>query len=123
MILLPRAAGTVNAPPLMIVPAGAVVIEVTWQMLQPTALKRDAPVCASDVAARAASRGGAFDERMNSAKAAMSLSGSSPQVALGILAQGVLSGTVSKPEPKPTKRPKLVFSVRLKRLVMPCSLR
>src|SRR3954470_24087697 len=99
MILLPRVAGTVNSPPLIIVPAGAVVIEVTWQMLQPTALKRDAPACASAVAARAVSRGGAFDERMISAKAVMSSSASSPQVLPGMFAQGVLSATVSKPEP------------------------
>src|SRR5215471_5093592 len=96
MILLPRAAGTVNAPPLITVPAGEVVIDVTWQMLQPIALKRDAPVWASDVAASAVSRGGALSARMKRAKTSMSLSVSSG------------SGTVSKAA---TELPREVFSV------------
>src|SRR5205085_7134 len=120
MFLLPRAAGTVNAPPLIKVPAAAVVIVRTWQMEQPTWSKSCEPVMASEVLATALSRGGALDERMKAAKALMSSSGSSPQLTLALLAQGWLSETWSKAA---TERPSEVFSVRLKRLVMPCSLR
>ena len=63
MILLPSAAGTMNWPPLNEVPAGAVVIEVTWQMLQPMLVNSCAPATASDVAASTVSRGGTFNER------------------------------------------------------------
>ena len=72
MILLPSAAPTVSAPPLITVPTAAVVIERVWQMLQPIALNRFDPATAFAVAARAASRGGAFVARMNAAKASMS---------------------------------------------------
>src|SRR5205823_13853632 len=89
MILLPRAASTVSAPPLMTVPTEEVVIDVTWQMLQPMLLNRLDPAMASAVAARAVSRGGAFVARMNSANATMSSSGSSPQVPAGGLLQAV----------------------------------
>ena len=41
----------VNAPPLMTVPAGAVVIERVWQMLQPIASNSCDPALASAVAA------------------------------------------------------------------------
>src|SRR6266496_3515850 len=129
MILLPRAAGTLNAPPLILVPAGAVVIERTWQMAQPIWLNRFEPATMSELgvpfepSSAPGPRGGAFVARMNLAKATMSSSGSSPQFTLGLLAHGALSGTGSNPEPKPTKRPLDVFSVRLKRLVMPCSFR
>src|SRR5229473_3542244 len=96
MILLPRAAGTVNAPPLISVPVGAVVIEAMWQISQPTAWKREAPTCASLVAARAASRDGALLALMNRANASISLSGSSPHTTFGLLLQGVVSGTSSQ---------------------------
>src|SRR6266567_594084 len=129
MILLPRAAGTVNAPPLITEPAGKVVIERTWHMLHPIWLKRFEPATMSGLGAplepssAPGPRGGAFVARINLAKALMSSSPSSPQFTLGLLAHGWLSGTGSNPEPNPTKRPREVFSVRLKRLVMPCSLR
>src|SRR6266436_7984540 len=95
MILLPRAAGTVNAPPLMSVPAGAVVRLVMWQMSQPTAWKSEPPVWASEVAASLVSREGTLLALMNWAKASMSLSGSSPQTTFGLLLHGVLSETSS----------------------------
>src|SRR6185369_8055849 len=43
MILLPRAAGTVNAPPLIEVPGAAVVKVRVWQTLQPTELNNESP--------------------------------------------------------------------------------
>src|ERR1051325_2184155 len=43
MILLPRAAGTVNAPRLIKVPGAAVTKVRVWQTLQPTALKSESP--------------------------------------------------------------------------------
>src|SRR6185503_18348927 len=43
MILLPRAVGTVNAPPLMDVPGAAVVNVRVWQTLQPTELNNESP--------------------------------------------------------------------------------
>src|SRR5207244_2685428 len=89
MILLPSAAGTVNCPPFITVPVGAVVIEVTWQMLQPTELNNAAPVCASAVAARAVSRDGAFVALINLAKWSMSSNPSGPKGSSG-------SGTVSQ---------------------------
>jgi hypothetical protein len=39
MILLPRASGTVNAPPSMEVPGGAVTMALTWQVAQPIVSK------------------------------------------------------------------------------------
>src|SRR2546423_15398661 len=123
MFLLPRAAGTVNAPALIRVPGAEGVMVRTWQMLQPTWSKSCEPVIASEVFATAVSRGGALDERMKAAKALMSSSPSSPQVTLALLAHGWLSATGSNPEPKPTNLPSEVFSTRLKRLVIPCSLR
>src|SRR6266705_4257427 len=129
MILLPRAAGTVNVLPFINEPAGKVVIERTWQMAHPIWLKRFEPATMSgfgvpfEPSSAPGPRGGAFVARINLAKATMSSSGSSPQFTLALLAHGWLSGTGSKPEPNPTKRPREVFSVRLKRLVMPCSLR
>ena len=39
MILLPSSGGTVKAPPLIRVPGGTVVIDVTWQIAQPIWLK------------------------------------------------------------------------------------
>src|SRR3984885_9545245 len=43
MILSPRASGTVNMPPSITVPVGAVVMDCTWQTLQPTRLKSSWP--------------------------------------------------------------------------------
>src|SRR6266571_147950 len=114
MILLPRAGGTVNAPPLIRVPGGAVVSDCMWQMSQPTEWKSEAPTCASLVDANLASREGAFVALMNRAKASMSLSGSSPQTTLGLLLQRVVSGTSSH---------KVVTSLVLNLLVIPISFR
>src|SRR5207244_11009567 len=108
MILLPSDAGTMNAPPLMLVPTAAVVMLVTWQMLQPIWLNRFDPATASAVPASAASRGGALVERMKFAKTAMSLSTSSG------------SGTLSNAA---TELPSDVFSVGCRRLVTPISFR
>src|SRR5439155_10431943 len=88
MILLPSAAGTVKAPPLITVPTADVVIEGVWQIVQPMLLKRLEPATASDVPASAASRGGALVDRMKSANVAMSSSPSSPQLTLGADAHG-----------------------------------
>src|SRR5947208_15855110 len=110
MVMFPRAAGTVNLPPLTTVPAGAVVIEVTWQMLQPTELKSEAPATASEVAASAVSRGGTLVERMKRVKASTS-------VPLGncAVAASSGSGTVSNAA---TEAPFEVFSVGWSGLVM-----
>src|SRR5438105_3378257 len=89
-------------------------------MEQPTWSKSCEPVIASEVFAIAVSRGGALVERMKAAKALMSSSPSSPQLTLALLTQGWLSGTGSKAA---TELPIEVFSTRLKRFVMPCSLR
>src|SRR6185369_3785467 len=126
MILLPRAAGTVNWLPLIRVPAGAVVIERTWQIAQPILLNRFEPATMSELGApfepssAPGPRGGALVARMNLANATMSSSGSSPQFTAGLLSQGWLSGTGSNAA---TEFPSQVFSVRLNRLVIPCSLR
>jgi hypothetical protein len=50
MILLPRAAGTWNVPPLIDVPGGAVVIEGVWQLAQPIWLNSDSPARTSAAA-------------------------------------------------------------------------
>lgn len=47
MILLPRASGTVNAPPLITVPAEAVTMGLTWQVEQPIFSNRPWPAWAS----------------------------------------------------------------------------
>src|SRR6185503_7025661 len=67
MFLSPSAGGTVNAPPLITVPGGAVVIVRTWQTAQPIRLNRLEPLRAAGEAARVASTGGALSERTNSA--------------------------------------------------------
>src|SRR5687768_17121404 len=72
MILSPRAGGTVMAPPLITVPAGAVVMVTVWQCWQPIWLNRLRPATASGVAARAVSRGGTLVARMKRAKASTS---------------------------------------------------
>src|SRR5882724_11540801 len=74
MILLPRGLGTMNAPAATAVPAGAVVIEETWQKSQPTLWKRAAPATPSEEVASAVSRGGTFVARMKRAKWSMSVS-------------------------------------------------
>src|SRR5690242_12018839 len=101
MILLPSAAGTVNWPPLMTVPAGAVVIDRTWQMAQPMLLNKFEPATMSELgvpfepSSAPGPRGGTLVARMNLANATISSSPSSPQFTAGLLAQGWLSGTVS----------------------------
>src|SRR5256885_14591769 len=74
MILLPSAAGTMSAPPLIEVPTEAVVIDRVWQKLQPIASKRFDPACASAAAASAGSRGGALGGRLNAAELTVSVS-------------------------------------------------
>jgi hypothetical protein len=49
MILLPRAAGTVNTPPLIFAPGRAVVIEGAWQTVHPTLLNNASPAKTSAV--------------------------------------------------------------------------
>src|SRR5690348_9741479 len=83
MVLFPIAAGTVYAPPLILVPAGAVVRERTWQTAHPILLNRSEPRSAAGVFARTASGGGAFDDRMNRAKRSTSASPSGPGLSLG----------------------------------------
>src|SRR5436305_12394088 len=89
-------------------------------MLQPTWSKSCEPGSFESTGTRLRSRGGALVERMKAAKALMSSSPSSPQLTLALLAHGWLSGTGSNAA---TELPIEVFSTRLKRLVMPCSLR
>src|SRR5262245_18185452 len=120
MILLPSAAGTTNAPALMIVPGGDVTIVGVWQIPQPMELKRLWPILASAVAASTVSRGGTFVARMKAANTLMSSVGSSPQVTPGFATQSALSGTGSI---SATDLPSDVFSTRLNRLVIPISFR
>src|SRR5262245_32222109 len=108
MILAPSAAGTLNAPPLINVPGGAVVIDRTWQTAQPIMLNILLPALAAIVLNRATSGGGALDARIKRAN----ISTSSP------LSSG--SGTVSK---LATEAPLRVFSAGCNGLVMPISLR
>src|SRR5436853_7839204 len=102
------AVGTFIVPPLMGVPAAAVVIVDTWQTAQPICSNRCWPARTSLVIGP---RGGAFVERMKLAKARTSLPSSSG------------SCTGSYADPHPTKRPLDVFSVGISGLVMPISLR
>src|SRR5690348_9442347 len=90
MSLFPKELGTMNAPPATAVPAGAVVIEGTWQMSQPTLWNKFAPATPSDELARAVSRGGTLVARMKRAKWSISLSPSES----GVLSLG--SGTTSQ---------------------------
>src|SRR5205085_3628569 len=127
MILLPRAFGMRNVPALMSVQGGAVCIFGTWQMLQLKAepgmlLKRALPALMSawKVLWMSGSCGGALVARMNSVKVTMSFPVSSPQIFDGSSSHGLLSGTGSKAA---TDRPKEVFSIRIRKLVMPISLR
>src|SRR4030088_2142477 len=72
MFLLPRAAETVSAPPLMSVPWGAVVIVPVWHRAQPIWLKRLLPAITSGLLTSVASRGGTLRDRMKRAKESMS---------------------------------------------------
>src|SRR5437763_5019761 len=120
-VLLAKAVPTVNVPPLKVVfGSGVVVIERVWQTEQLSESKRAEPASVESTGTRLRSRGGALVERMKRVKALMSSSGSSPQFTFESLSQGWLSETVSKAA---TERPSEVFSTRLKRLVMPISLR
>src|SRR5690242_3652625 len=112
MILSPRSGGMVNVPPLMTVPAGAVVIEVTWQMLQPIESKREAPATAFAVAARAVSRGGTLVARMKRVKR----STSSPLGASGV-AGSWMAGTPLRVLKEVTSLPFEVFSFGWRGLV------
>ena len=119
-VLLASAVPTVNVPPLKVVLGSAVVvIERVWQTEQLSESKSAEPASDESIGTRLRSRGGAFVERMKRVKALMSSSPSSPQFAPS-LSQGWLSGTVSKAA---TERPSEEFSTRLKRFVMPISLR
>src|SRR5689334_10417167 len=83
MVLFPIAAGIVNVPPLIFVPAGAVVRERTWQTAHPILSNRSDPRSATGVFASTVSRGGAFEDRMNRAKWSTSASPSAPGLSLG----------------------------------------
>src|SRR5690349_18458091 len=72
MSLLPKEAGTMKAPAATGVPVGAVLIEETRQMSQPTLSNKVAPVTPSEELASAVSRGGTFVARMKRAKWSMS---------------------------------------------------
>src|SRR5436309_11266074 len=108
MTLLPNEAGTMKAPAPTAVPAGAVVIEETWQMSQATLCNKGAPATPSEEVASAVSRGGALVARMKRAKWSMSLRPSES----GVLSLG--SGMTSQ---------RRVTSTLLggKRLLMPIS--
>src|ERR1044072_7080925 len=108
MTLSPSAAGTMNRPPLMNVPAGAVVIDWTWQMAQPIELNKLRPVWASAVAARYSSRGGAVVALMNRATVSTPAPSSSGSATVSYMA---------------TETPLDVFSTGSSGEVMPISLR
>src|SRR3954466_11702960 len=114
MFLSPRAAGTVNLPPLMTVPVVAVVIVGVWQLAQPIETKRFEPAMASEVAASAVSRGGALVEGMKGGEAS-----TSGPLGLATVPASSGSGTVSNAA---TETPIEVFSVGCSGLVIPISL-
>jgi hypothetical protein len=58
MISFTSASRTANAPLLIMVPAGAVVMDEAWQVAQPTLVNSVSPALASAVFARAESHGG-----------------------------------------------------------------
>src|SRR5689334_23557560 len=70
----PSAGDTVSTPPLITVPAGAVVSVRTWHVAHPIESKSVEPRTACDDAARMVSRAGALVARMNRAKRSMSAS-------------------------------------------------
>src|SRR5438105_2094572 len=110
-VLLAKAP-TVNVPPLkLVLGSGVVVIERVWQTEQLSESKSAEPASVESTGTRLRSRGGALVERMKRAKALMSSLPSSPQFTFESLAQGWVSGTVSKPA---TERPSEEFSTRLK---------
>src|SRR5258706_7234132 len=97
MILLPSESGTIKAPASTDVPGGAVVMEETWQISQPTLWNRLAPARPSGEFARAVSRGGTLVARMNRAKRSMSCKPSESVVALlgsGITSQILVTSTL-----------------------------
>src|ERR1700682_703220 len=110
MILLPRAAETVSAPPLMTVPGAAVVIVPTWHRAQPIWLKRLLPAITSELLTSVASRGGTLRDRMNRAKESMSRKFAGK----GGLGRSLSSGSA-------TVSHKVVTSVGLNRFVIPIS--
>ena len=74
MILLPSAFGTVDSPPLIFVPARAVVMDGVWQTAQPILLNSASP---AETLAVIVPREGALVERIKSAKATTSTPSSS----------------------------------------------
>jgi len=103
----PSAGGMVNVPPLILVPAGAVVNVSTWQVAQPILSKSARPFFATTLPATCASRAGALLARMNRAKRSISESPSDPGVSFGSVALLQI----------------FVTSLGCRRLVMPISFR
>src|SRR4029077_8236464 len=103
----PSAAGIVNVPPLIFVPAGAGVSVSAWQIAQPILPNRPRPFFASALLASCASRAGALVARMKRAKWSVSERPSGLGVSLGceVMLQ------------------KLVPSLGCRRSVIPISLR
>src|SRR5262245_13994755 len=106
MILLPRASGTEQAPPLITVPAGAVVIDERWQTAHPTRLNR---LCPAWTAGVIGPRGGTPVARRKRVKA----STASP------LGASAVAGSSGSAIPSSTKLPLLVLSVGRRGFVMP----
>jgi len=86
MILLPRAAGTVKAPPLIKVPVGAVV-KVRCDSYRSQLNRKVPPGSSIRVAASRASRDGALVALINLANWSMSFSGSSAHTTFGLFEQ------------------------------------
>src|ERR1700687_1040146 len=103
----PSAGGIVNVPPLILVPAVAVVIASTWQVAQPILSKRVRPFLAAAPLASCASRAGALVARMKRAKRSISERPSGPGLSFG--SEALLQ--------------RLVTSLGCRRLVMPICLR
>src|SRR5258708_29351932 len=103
----PSAVGIVNVPPLIFVPAGAVVSVSTWQVAQPILSKRPKPFFAAALLASCESRAGAFVARIKRAKRSISERPSDPGLSFG--SEVLLH--------------RLVTSLGCRRLVMPISLR
>src|SRR3954447_18273880 len=111
MFLSPSAVDTGSAPPLITVPAGAVVMVLTWQTAQPIELNTAWPAVTCAVIGR---RGGAFRQRMNVVNSLISPASSSP------VADG---SPLPSNGPPWTLVPLDVFSVLSSLLVTPISLR
>ena len=103
--LLPSAAGTIIAPPLIDVLAGAVIIEPTWHVAHPMRLNTCSPAVTVAVIAP---RGGTMVARMKFANALTSSPSSSGS---GFVSYGA------------TSRPLAVFSSGSSGLVTPISFR